>query len=448
MEPLYHLPTVIGSLRRYFSPYLSLMTKPSGNKLFLLLLAILAIQFATSLKHLYKRFLTKLSGTSLNAYYYLLSETEMPLCKFSQITLKLALSLIPETLNGLPILLIVDDTLQAKFGMHFECFQTLFDHAKHNGTNYLKGHCFVALTVGVPVVTQGEIRYLHIPLGYKLRSDESKLKIAAGMIDTAMEALPQPFNVILLCDSWYPKGDVVNTVRKHENLDLIANVRADTCIFDLPPERTGKRGRPPKKGSPLSIYDDFNFTGVGEYFIAARTVLTNLFGELPVYITVTTPNLLNHKAYRVFISTVQPAQLKDRFNGYEPNLSGSLNARIVWLLPLFLYSFRWSIEVMFYEQKKFWSFGLYRVRSKCGIEWFVNITALCYAAMKILPRLDSRFQELTNESPQTCKYALGEAIWQEIFFFRFGLNIENGINSEIMLSELHAFHSTYLDKTV
>ena len=445
METLYHLPTVIGSLKRYFSPYLSLLTKPSGNKLFLLLLALLAVQIATSLNYLYKRFLSKLSGTSLNAYYYLLSETEMPLGKFSQITMKLALSLIPETLNRLPVLLVVDDTLQAKFGTRFECCQTMFDHAKHNGTNYLKGHCFAALTVGVPVVTQGEIRYLHIPLGYRLQNDESKLKIAAEMIDTAMEALPQPYSVILLCDSWYPKGDVIKTVQKYENLDLIANVRVDTCIFDLPPERANKRGRPPKKGASLSIYDDFNFIRVDEYFIAVRTVLTNLFGELPVYLTVTTPNLLNHNAYRVFISTVQPELLRERFSGYEKKLSGSLNAQMAWLLPLFLYSFRWSIEVMFYEQKKFWSFGLYRVRSKPGIERFVNFSALCYAAMKILPRLDTRFQAFINESPQSCKDAFGEAIWQEIIFFRFGLNTENDIYSEIMLPKPFGFCYSFID---
>ena len=154
METLYQMPTIIGSLREYFSPYLSLLTKPSGNKLFMLLLSLYTLQFATSINHLHRRFLSKISGVSLNAYYYLLSETKVPLGKFSQITVRLALSLIPEELKNRPIFLIVDDTLQAKFGTHFECYRTLFDHAKHNGTNYLKGHCFVALTIGVPVITQ------------------------------------------------------------------------------------------------------------------------------------------------------------------------------------------------------------------------------------------------------------------------------------------------------
>ena len=439
METLYQMPTVIGRLRQYFAPYLSLLTKPSGNKLFLLLLSLLTIQYATSINHVFKRFLSKISGTSLNAYYYLLSETDIPLGKFSQITVRLALSLIPEKLNGLPILLIVDDTLQAKFGTRFECYQTMFDHAKHNGTNYLKGHCFVALTIGVPVVTDGEVRYLHIPVCYRLRNDESKLKIASSMIDSTMDVLPSDMNVILLCDSWYPKGEVIKTVRKHANLDLIANVRADTRIFDLPPQRANRRGRPHKKGKQLSIHNDFNFIKVEGYFIAVRVVLTNLFGELPIYLTVTTPDILNHKAYRVFISTVQPYLLKERFGGYEKKLSHSLYGQMLWLLPLFLYSFRWSIEVMFYEQKTFWSFGLYRIRSKSGIEKFVNFSSLCYATMKILPRLDNRFSALINQSPQYCKFSFADAIQQEIFFSRFALNPEIALYSDDFLNLL-PFH--------
>lgn len=31
----------------------------------------------------------------------------------------------------------------SKFGTKFENVSKLFDHAAHNGCNYLKGHCFV-----------------------------------------------------------------------------------------------------------------------------------------------------------------------------------------------------------------------------------------------------------------------------------------------------------------
>ena len=49
----------------------------------------------------------------------------------------------------------------------------LHDHACHTGRPYVNGHCFVSLTLSVPVLTQREgksplIRYLVVPVGYRL----------------------------------------------------------------------------------------------------------------------------------------------------------------------------------------------------------------------------------------------------------------------------------------
>ena len=140
--------------------------------MFLLLLAMIAMQFATSINSLFKWFLAGISDTSLNAYYYLMSYTKIPLDAYFKLTVRLALSLVPEELAGLPIFLIIDDTMQAKFGTHFECYQTMFDHAKHNGNTYLKGHCFVALSIRIPVIIGKEIQYLHVPVSYRLRKED------------------------------------------------------------------------------------------------------------------------------------------------------------------------------------------------------------------------------------------------------------------------------------
>jgi len=425
METLYQKSTIIKSLRAYFTPYIRSLTKPSGHKMLLLLLAMMAMQFTTSINHLFKWFLAGISGISLNSYYYLLSYTEIPLDRFFKITVQLAMSLIPAELDRLPVFLIIDDTLQAKYGTHFECRQTMFDHTKRNGTNYLNGHCFVALGIRIPVAAGSGIRYLHVPVGYRLRKEnENKLTIASEMVGSAMEVLTEHPMVILLCDSWYPKGKVIETVQRYPNLELIANARADTCVFNLAPGPTGRRGRPGKRGKQLDIHTDFNFIRVDDCFIAARAALTNLFGALPVHVTVTTPDITNHGAYRVFISTVMPRRLNQQLKGYEKTLSDSLHVRLPWLLPLFLYSFRWSIEVLFYEQKKFWSLGLYRLRKKQGIENFVNLTSLCYACMKMLPYMDDHFTMLRNESPQTCKYLVGDSIRLELFLWRFAQKSE------------------------
>jgi hypothetical protein len=341
------------------------------------------------------------------------------------------MSLIPELLRELPIFILIDDTLQEKFGTHFECHQKMFDHAKKNGSNYLSGHCFVALSIKVPVAIGSKLPYLNVPIGFRLRREkENKLTIASEMIDIVMGVLANCPMVILLCDSWYPKGDINKTVKKYKNLDIIANVRSDTSIFDLPPPRTGKPGRPAEKGKKLDIHKDFSFIRVEDYFIAVKTVLTNIYEDIPIYLTVTTPDILKHDAYRVFISTLMPGQLARQFRGYEKKLSDNLNSQVLWLLPLYLYSFRWKIEVMFYEQKTFWSFGLYRLRSKAGIENFVNFSSICYACMQMLPFIDARFSHLADESPQVCKYIMGEEIRRELFLWRFVSQPQVCINSD------------------
>ncbi|KAI4447490.1 hypothetical protein C823_002009 [Eubacterium plexicaudatum ASF492] len=89
---------------------------------------------------------------------------------------------------------------------------------------------------------------------------ESKLELAASMVRQAMPEFSNKKNVIILCDSWYVKKNLVSIVDEYENLDLIGNARSDSVIYDLPPQRTGKRGRPALHGKKLSIQDDFTLS--------------------------------------------------------------------------------------------------------------------------------------------------------------------------------------------
>ena len=67
-------------------------------------------------------------------------------------------------------------------------------------------------------------------------------------------------NVIILCDSWYMKQNLVSIVDEYENLDLIGNARPDSVIYDIAPAPTGHRGRPAKHRRRLSIEDDFTLS--------------------------------------------------------------------------------------------------------------------------------------------------------------------------------------------
>lgn len=158
------------------------------------------------------------------------------------ITASIALNLIPGNLGSQPVFLCIDDTMVPKSGKKFEDVSKLFDHAAHNGSNYLNGHCFVSVMLCVPVWNQNQIRYVCVPLGYRMwLGSESKLKLAASMVRRVMPELSGKKNVIILCDSWYVKKDLVCLVDEYENLDLVGNARADSVIYDLAPEPSGKR---------------------------------------------------------------------------------------------------------------------------------------------------------------------------------------------------------------
>lgn len=119
------------------------------------------------------------------------------------VTAKMALHLIPEQLKSQPVFLCIDDTIISKFGTKFENVSKLFDHATHNGCNYLNGHCFVSLMLCVPVWNRDKISYLAVPLGYRMwQKKESRLELA------------------------------VSIVKEYPNLDLIENARADSIIYD------------------------------------------------------------------------------------------------------------------------------------------------------------------------------------------------------------------------
>ena len=263
------------------------------ESLFLIVLSILAIESADSIRLLYKHFLSIVTEKSLNAFYYACSYAKFDGYKFMSVTARLALQIIPEHLHSEPVFLCVDDTMIAKSGQKFENVSKLFDHAAHNGSNYLNGHCFVSLMLCVPVWKENRIVYQSVPLGYRMWTKEvPKLELAAGMVRTVMPELNQKHQVLLLFDSWYAKKSLVRLADEYENLDIICNARYDSAIYNLPQAPTGKRGRPAKRGKRLSIIEDFSLSTekIGDYYVGVRKVLTNIFGDRYVHAYVTAGN--------------------------------------------------------------------------------------------------------------------------------------------------------------
>ena len=399
---------------------------------------MLALESADSIRFLYLHFLSKVTKKSLNAFYYACSHVKADYSRFMAVTIRLALKQIPENLKVQPVYLCVDDTMAAKSGTKFEHVSKLFDHAAHNGSNYLNGHCFVSLMLCVPVWKKHRVSYLALPLGYRMwQKKESKLELAAAMVRQAMPCMAGKENVIILCDSWYAKQDFIRVINEYENLDIIRNARHDSVLYDLPPAPTGRRGRPAKHGKKLSIVDDFILSDekIGDYFIGVRRVLTNLFGERKVLAYVTATDR-EEGSRRLFFSSIEPSRLHIFRAWYEDGLLRSTGWDWADYIPLFLYRFRWNIEVSYYERKTFWSLCGYMVRNQTGIEMLINLINISYCAMKLLPYHDAAFAKYKDYSVQEFRFALSEQIREQVFIASFVENLETGLKSNPVINIL------------
>ena len=139
---------------------------------------------------------------------------------------------------------------------------------------------------------------------------------------------------------------------------------------------------------------------------------------------------------RLFFSTIFPKQLQIFCAWQEKSPLNQTGSDRMQFIPLFLYTFRWNIEVSYYEQKTFWSLCSYMVRSRKGIEMLVNLINISYCAMKLLPYSDKLFYGYQSVSVQEFRFALSEQIRKQIFYATFVKNIENSIKSNIVMKAL------------
>nr|WP_242661397.1 hypothetical protein [Alkaliphilus metalliredigens] len=153
--------------------------------------------------------------------------------------------------------------------------------------------------------------------------------------------------------------------------------------------------------------------------------MTNLF-EYSIYVTVTTTDIEAFSSIRVFISSINPDEIKTINTAL--NSKGALNDQnedeyISKILTT--YRMRRNIEVMFYQHKFFWSFGNYMVRNKAAIERYVNLLFVAYTFACLLPFMGRRYEKYQFKSPQLIKRAVGVKITKELIFDSFVLSFES-----------------------
>lgn len=423
---LYYENQIIASVKDYFLPYFSNLSKPMQDNLMMLILGMYAMESFDSVRTCYRHILNRLSNKSLNTFYRSLDKCKLEPHNYIQETVKLALSIIPEFCKNQPIFLSTDDTIITKFGDCFEHVGKLRDHAMRTGLPYVNGHNFVSLMISIPIIKYEKdltmrIRYVPIPLGYQMKTDgTTKLELVADMVDSIANLL-HGNQVIFTFDSWYAKGPFIERILKHRNITIICNARIDSAIY-APPDNPNirKKGRPAKFGKKLDAYDDgdFNFTyELDKYKISHRVVIAKIFGGRQVHAYVTKTD---SDSRRLYFCSVHPSDIHMACAWQAEWDMRNVSSKDMEIYPLILYHLRWNIEVGYYNQKTFWSLGKYMVRGKKSIESFINLVNISYAAMIILPYADTTFERFKEISPQDIRMFISEKIYEQLFLANIG----------------------------
>lgn len=101
---------IIGSDSDYYNlHHFTTFSVPTADTLFLLILSILTLEYAHSIRFLYRHFLSGITEKSLNVFYYACSYAKVNYSRFMNTTARIALKLIPDSLQTQPVFLCVDD---------------------------------------------------------------------------------------------------------------------------------------------------------------------------------------------------------------------------------------------------------------------------------------------------------------------------------------------------
>ena len=235
-------------------------------------------------------------------------------------------------------------------------------HKTGRGNNWV----VLAIVVSLPFCTRPFALPVMAKLVVKGTSSASRLWLARRMTSSLADALPGR-DLHAVADSAYA-GEELKKLGK--NVTWTTRLRKDAALHGLPPERTGKRGRPRVRGARLP-----KLAG-----LAAATAFTQVtvtrYGKTETVQTAAITCLW----YTVFgTRPVQVVLVRDKSaSGYDLALvTTDLNASPAQVIER--YAARWSIEVAIEDAKQEFGAGQARNRTPNAVRRTVPFQLACQA---------------------------------------------------------------------
>src|SRR5699024_9570709 len=114
-----------------------------------------------------------------NTYYHTLSVIgeKLSIIELKVLQSLLEIDLFQELSSQYPVLFLIDDTLQPKYGKKFAHVKVLHDHALHIGKAYVNALDFVTLGIAFPIQGKKQVEYIMFPFSMRMYIPGGKSKL-------------------------------------------------------------------------------------------------------------------------------------------------------------------------------------------------------------------------------------------------------------------------------
>ncbi len=270
--------------------------------------------------------------------------------------------------DGEPVEVLIDGTLFRRRGKRVWAASWFHDGSAQGPekTGYGNNWVILAVRVRLPMVSRPVAVPVMAKLVIKGTASASRLWLARRMVTRLARELPGR-RVHVTADSAYA-GEELRQLP--DGMTWTARLRANAALHDLPPQRTGKRGRPRKKGDRLpalakiavaAAFSQVTVTRYGKTETIAACAFTCLWysvtGTAPV--TVILIRDKSRTGYDIALVTTEK----------DPDI-----ARVIER-----YAARWAIEVAIEDAKQLFGTGQARNRTAAAVERIVPFMLACQA---------------------------------------------------------------------
>lgn len=269
--------------------------------------------------------------------------------------------------DGAPVTVAIDDTLFKRRGKKVWAASWFHDGSAIGAHPVAYGNNWVVLgiVVSVPFLSRPVCLPVLARLVVKNTTSASRLYLARRLLEMLAGTLPGR-TIHGVGDAAYSGKDLRGL---DANITWTTRLRKDAALYDLPPARTGKPGRPKMKGDRLPALK----------VLAARVTFTDVIVTRYGKTATVQAAAITCLWYSVFgPRTVQVILIRDKTlsGGYDLALvSTDLTATAAQITER--YAARWSIEVAFEDAKQIFGVGDARNRKADAVRRTLPFALTC-----------------------------------------------------------------------